>query len=251
MREGLATLTRLIRQRPRAPFWLRLVRARIISLTLGTAKVVVCALALAIGSPAEAQPGFSHQLHLNKVGVTCTVCHNSATTSKAATDRNLPQQETCLACHNGKTAPKVEISWLPEREIDERTYRFDHEFHTKLGNIAPLIAVMIDSGTYLGKHGDIRRHLDSDNECQACHRGLQETELAGKSNLPQMSDCLVCHSEIDNPFSCETCHLEGVNLKPASHTRTFIDQHSTGKLGLDKSSCLPCHGTNFACMGCH
>ncbi len=212
---------------------------------------LICLLALAFGGRAEAQPVFSHQLHLNTVGATCTTCHNSVTSSKAATDRNLPAQATCLACHNGETAPKVETSWLPERKINERTFRFDHEYHTKLGNIAPLIAVMIDSGTYLGKHGDTRRHLDSDNECQACHRGLQETDLAGKANLPQMSDCLVCHSEIDNPFSCETCHLEGINLRPASHDRTFIDQHSTGRLNLDKSTCLPCHGRNFGCMGCH
>ena len=220
-------------------------------MTCGTAPGLLCALALGFCSRAEAQPSFSHQLHLSKAATTCTVCHGSASSSKTASDRNLPQRKTCLACHNGETAPKVETSWLPEWKTGERSYRFDHEFHLKLGNIAPLIAVMLDSGAYLGKHGDIRRHLDSDNLCQACHRGLQETELAGKSNLPQMSDCLVCHSEIDNPFSCETCHLEGVNLRPASHNRTFVDQHSTGKLNLDKSSCLPCHGTNFACMGCH
>ena len=45
--------------------------------------------------------------------------------------------------------------------------------------------------------------------------------------------------------------FEGVNLRPADHTREFIDTHSTGKINLDKQSCLPCHGRDFPCMGCH
>ena len=198
-----------------------------------------------------AETKFSHQLHLNKVGATCTICHSAAATSKKAADRNLPKEETCLACHNGETAPTVDTAWLADRELEERTFRFNHESHLKLGNVAATIRAALDAGSYLGKAGDMRRLLNSDNICQSCHRGLEETDLASKANLPVMSDCLVCHTEIDNPFSCEECHLSGINLRPADHTRKFIDLHSTGKVNLDKTTCLPCHGTNFACMGCH
>ena len=154
-------------------------------------------------------------------------------------------------CHDGGGATPVDTTGVDERKIESRSYRFNHQFHLQLGNVAPLIAAAIDNGTYLGKAGDAREQLDTNDACQACHRGVEETDIATAAHLPHMPDCLVCHSEVDNPFSCEKCHLEGVELRPADHTRTFVDLHPTGKLGLDKQTCLPCHGRNFACMGCH
>ena len=67
-----------------------------------------------------------------------------------------------------------------------------------------------------------------------------------------MADCLVCHNKIDNPFSCEKCHTApAVQLKPPSHTADYVDTHSSGKLQLDKPSCVICHGKEFTCLGCH
>ena len=202
-----------------------------------------------VASPA-AEIRFSHRLH-REAGAACANCHSAALASTSATDSNLPTERQCNICHDGSSVPPVDTAALSEIPSAERSYRFNHEFHLKLGNVAPVLADAIDGGTYLGKTAGLRGRLGGTNACEACHRGLEEVDLAGKANLPRMSDCLVCHSEIDNPFSCETCHLEGVELRPADHTRTFVDQHSTGKIPLDKASCLPCHGTNFACMGCH
>jgi len=213
---------------------------------------LIYSLAMLSGSllAQDAPPRFSHQVHLKQASVTCLTCHQAAASS-AATDANMPEQQVCRSCHTGDPLAEVDTSFLGEKRPAERTYRFNHEFHVQMGNVAPLLAAAIDGGDYLGKPGEMRRHLETQNACDACHRGLAETAVVGKVNLPQMSDCLVCHSEIDNPFSCEKCHLEGVNLKPASHTREFADGHSTGKLGLDKTTCLPCHGKHFTCMGCH
>jgi c(7)-type cytochrome triheme protein len=199
----------------------------------------------------DASPRFSHQVHLRQANLTCVTCHQAATASTAATDANMPDEKTCLACHTGDPLPRVDASFLNERRPAERTYRFGHQFHLQMGNVAPLLAAAIDEGEYLGKPGGMRAHLDTENACEACHRDLAETGVAGKANLPRMSDCLVCHSTVDNPFSCEKCHLAGVNLKPADHTREFADTHSTGRLNLDKTTCLPCHGRHFTCMGCH
>ena len=193
---------------------------------------------------------FSHRLHL-QAGAVCVSCHSAASASTSATDSNLPTERQCSICHNGSAARPVDTAALSETPTAERSYRFNHEFHLKFGNVAPVLAAALDGGTYLGKADGIRERLGGANACEACHRGLEEVDSAGKANLPRMSDCLVCHSEIDNPFSCEKCHLEGVQLRPADHTRMFVDRHSTGKIQLDKASCLPCHGTTFACMGCH
>ncbi len=190
-------------------------------------------------------PDFSHPVHLD-LGLACTRCHAGAETGRLAADQMFPQPAVCLSCHSGgKTTPldPDRLRWT----APERTYRFDHAFHVRLGDLAPLLAAAIDGGKYFGSP-QIRPLLDRASGCTACHRGLETSEA---TPLPVMSDCLVCHSEIDNPFSCSYCHLEGVNLRPADHTPEFADLHSTGKIKLDKASCLPCHGTNFECRGCH
>ena len=213
------------------------------------AAILVAPWAGTVASPA-AEIRFSHRVHL-QAGAVCASCHSAAAASTSATDSNLPTERECNVCHGGGAVRPVDTAAVAEIPTAKRSYRFNHKFHLTLGNVTPVLAAAIDGGTYLGKSDGIRERLGDANACAACHRGLEETDLAGKANLPQMSDCLVCHSEIDNPFTCEKCHLEGVELRPADHTRTFVDQHSTGKIQLDKASCLPCHGTNFACMGCH
>lgn len=211
---------------------------------------LVCLPLWSQGVPA-AGPAFSHRLHLGEAGATCTDCHVAAPTSTAATDRLLPQPQSCAACHDGSKAPEVDASWLGQEATAERIYRFNHEFHLQMGNTAPIISAAVESGAYLGKHEDSHHHMTSENACESCHRGMRETALASTANLPKMADCLVCHSEIDNPFTCSTCHLEGANLMPADHTEDYIDGHSTGRADLDKQSCLPCHGRRFTCRGCH
>lgn len=207
---------------------------------------------LAIVAPLAAQGWeFPHKTHL-AVGLDCQTCHATASGSEDAADHLLPDGGQCSACHNGQVAPEIDLTTLAERAPAERSYRFDHAFHLGLGNIAPLIAAAIDSGNYFGKPGDARKFLDSEHTCSACHRGLEESlSVDSPVHMPMMGDCIVCHTKVDNPFTCKECHHADVDLVPADHTREFIDLHSTGRLGLDKASCLPCHGRNFACMGCH
>ncbi len=216
--------------------------------------VVRTLLYLALGAAGfAAELQFSHKLHLAS-GLNCNFCHSAAASSATETDSLLPQAELCLACHNGQTAPEIDVSPLREREAAERLFRFSHEQHLALGNAAPKIAAALDSGKYLGHPPDIRTQLETENSCVACHRGLDQAETVdSKLHLPGMSDCLVCHDRVDAPFSCEQCHSEQEHFtfRPADHTREFVDRHSTGRAGLDKSTCQSCHGRNFTCMGCH
>ncbi len=200
---------------------------------------------LVFGLTLIASPDFSHPVHLD-LGLACTRCHAGAETSRLAADQMFPRPAVCLSCHSDGRSTALDPAQL-RWTAPERTYRFDHAFHVRLGNLGPLLAAAIDGGKYFGSP-EIRSLLDQADGCTACHRGLGASEA---TPLPVMSDCLVCHSEIDNPFSCGYCHLEGVNLRPTDHTPEFADLHGTGKIELDKASCLPCHGTNFECRGCH
>ena len=200
---------------------------------------------LLFGLTILASPDFSHPVHL-ELGLACAHCHAGAETSRQAGDQIFPRPAACLSCHSDSGSTPLDAARL-RWTAPERTYRFDHAFHVRLGDLAPVLAAAIDDGKYLGSP-EIRPLLERAEDCTACHRGLETGEA---TPLPVMSDCLVCHSEIDNPFSCGFCHLEGVNLRPADHTQEFADLHGTGKIQLDKASCLPCHGTNFECRGCH
>ena len=195
---------------------------------------------------------FSHRRHLALKGLSCEDCHYSALSSRLATDDNLPKPETCLSCHDGLHAMKHDEG---ERayvfKSPARTLKFSHQQHLALGNVAPALVAAIDSGTYLSPTRPAREQLETDNACAACHRGLAESDDTGPANHPQMADCLVCHTTIEAPFSCELCHTADAKIKPATHTSNFIDLHSSRNAKLDKPSCKICHGVGFRCMGCH
>jgi hypothetical protein len=208
-------------------------------------------LSLQTQSP-EAKTRFSHRRHLALKGLGCEDCHYSALSSRLAADDNLPQAEICAACHDGLHAMKHDegekayiFKSLP------RTLKFNHQQHLALGNVATALAAAIESGTYLSPARPGRDQLETENACQACHRGLLESDASGPANHPQMADCLVCHPTIDPPFSCELCHTAEAKIKPTSHTPHFIDLHSNRNAKLDKPSCKVCHGVGFRCMGCH
>ena len=175
------------------------------------------------------------------MGIECLTCHPNAATSTKVEDNLLPVWQACQGCHD-----QVEI---PASPPTTRLTKFNHSLHLKM------IGAAIDHKTYFQTAGVdvpwIRSHLNSRNACEACHRGLGESDQVSRVNLPQMPDCLVCHTKIEAPFSCWDCHSEQASLKPTNHTENFMDTHSSGKLQLDKSTCALCHGRTFRCMGCH
>jgi hypothetical protein len=193
-----------------------------------------------LGAAASAAP-FSHQFHL-KLKPDCASCHTAAAISASPRDNLLPAQAACRPCHSSREIPEPPAT---------RVAQFSHQQHLKSGNIAPLIAAAIDRNTYLQPPGDTRRHLNGTNPCAACHRGMEENTQVSAANMPRMADCLVCHNQIDNPFSCEKCHSKTDNLKPSSHVEGFMSAHSSGTLNLNKTTCTVCHGREFHCLGCH
>jgi predicted CXXCH cytochrome family protein len=202
--------------------------------------LILAALLLGAAGAQTTKP-FSHQVHL-KLNPDCGVCHPAAAKSAKLEDNNLPDRKLCLGCHK-----EVSIKAPAGTNLS----RFNHAKHVGL-DVAAAIAKAIDSKDYLGKPAEKQREqLNTKNVCAACHRGLETSDVVSKANFPQMADCLVCHSTIDVPFSCEHCHAKTAQLKPANHTADFLDTHTTGRLNLDKTTCAVCHGRTFQCQGCH
>jgi hypothetical protein len=205
---------------------------------------LILGLAVAVVAGAQQSKGFSHKFHL-KMGLDCRTCHSAAAASGKVEDNNLPTQAACRTCHQRDMPIKAPSAVLLRR--------FSHQFHLKFGNVAPALRAAIDSKTYHSLPADAVRAglVSAKSDCAACHRGLEEFDSVTHAAFPQMADCLVCHAKIDNPFSCELCHAATDPIKPASHAANFVDTHSTGKMKLDKPSCVICHGKKFNCLGCH
>jgi hypothetical protein len=202
-----------------------------------------------LAAPLAAAPSFSHRVHLAQK-LTCVTCHSGAPGSTKASDNNLPKPEFCVTCHvaGGKARP-VEAAIKHPRKL--LVTKFNHQLHTKLGNVAPIIARAIDTKAYLSPPGDMRKHLDTRNACAACHRALEHSDQVSMAAFPRMADCLVCHNQIDPPFSCVKCHDDGPGLKPASHTPEYLDAHTRKGTIKDRETCAACHGRQFTCLGCH
>lgn len=190
---------------------------------------------------------FSHQLHL-KLKPDCLSCHTKAASSAKLEDNLLPQAEACAGCHQQASITDA-IRKVPRQF---RLKKFDHAFHTRMGNIAPVLLGAVKSKTYLSDSvpDGLARQLESAKSgCTSCHRGLAESAAVSREHFPHMADCLVCHNRIDPPFSCETCHGVDKTLRPAFHTNDYLDSHSRKTVG--KQGCSNCHGRKFTCLGCH
>ncbi|HXG34066.1 MAG TPA: cytochrome c3 family protein [Bryobacteraceae bacterium] len=207
------------------------------------ARLVQGLIAAACTASGLAGAPFSHRTHL-KLKPDCLACHPSAAASTRLEENNLPARKSCTPCHRDgvriKLPRAVELS------------RFNHAVHVRLGAaVAAALIRALEEKTYLGTPGELRAQLEGANVCTACHRGLADSDRVTAEAFPHMADCLVCHSRIEPPFSCEYCHGPGRDLRPATHTPDFLDSHASGKMQLDKQSCAVCHGRRFRCLGCH
>lgn len=197
------------------------------------------------------EPALKTPLHLFCLSLLATLL--AAQETRFTHQHVLAKGMACVSCHSGQAASAS----LSDKRRGKVLKDFNHRLHLSLGNVAGAIAAAIDQKTYLGSPNRIdllklRADLITDDPCQACHRGLaQSTGPPGKAHFPHMEDCLVCHNQIDTPFSCEQCHPAGLKLKPANHGPDFLDRHTSGKLNLDKTTCAACHGKRFTCQGCH
>jgi cytochrome c7-like protein len=187
---------------------------------------------------------FSHKKHTG-MSLECVDCHAAAKTSEQAADVLLPRDEVCAKCH----AP------APIKEPRKLTVSsFNHRLHAAIPKMNLVILAAIRSGSYLAvPHEQLEEQLESAGSCTTCHRGMAESEEVSMAAFPHMADCLVCHSDIEVPFSCEKCHdADPVALKPADiHTPDFLEAHSRPGALKDRTSCALCHGREFTCLGCH
>lgn len=127
-------------------------------------------------APAQPVP-FSHEHHVNGLGIDCRYCHTSVETSSFA---GIPPTETCMTCHSQiwTDAPMLEpvrqsffldkpIEWNRVYDLPEFVY-FDHSIHVSRG---------------IG--------------CAECHGEVDRMPLTRLNQPLTMKWCVDCHN---NPY---------------------------------------------------
>jgi len=191
---------------------------------------------------------FSHKLHINDVGASCTDCHGKAASSTSEVDYLIPDMQTCFTCHDQSTTSCD----FCHTSSDTTTYR-------KLAQTS--------SPVYFSH----KEHFSSLNlKCETCHQDLNKFDYAYQDAkaFPNMSLCTTCHGQLQGnaprdtvvhasqlkiaPGGCETCHKDLSNLVPVSHkSADFITQHKNFvNVGGAQNDCKSCH-TPASCQECH
>ena|SRR5437867_11063248 len=126
-----------------------------------------------VNVPVEQKIPFSHEHHVNGLGISCEYCHTSVTQSSFA---GIPPTQTCMTCHSQiwNTSPmlqpvrtsyqtQIPLEWTRVHDLPDFAY-FNHSIHIKKG---------------IG--------------CQTCHGQVNTMPLTWRTNTLQMQWCLDCH----------------------------------------------------------
>ena len=172
---------------------------------------------------------FSHQKHVEEMGMDCETCHARADSSLKGTDNLLPSMETCFQCHDGESAPNQ--CTLCHTHPDE-------------AGVVPRI-------TQYSPKFPHATHVQAKEKCLTCHAGVEKDSTALVRHLPKMNQCQTCHrqKEVSDPLKCQFCHLPGQDLQPVSHKLEWTHAHQF-EAESNPGECSQCH-SNRTCENCH
>ena len=131
---------------------------------------------------------YTHQLHIQKVKLSCDYCHANVATGPIAT---IPSITVCMDCHESVATDRPEIQRLTEYQTRgeevpwQRVYGWTDEAHVRF-NHAP--------------------HIRAKVGCETCHGDLSQMTVAQRVVEHTMGFCVNCHTQRQAPNDCMTCH---------------------------------------------
>lgn len=162
---------------------------------------------------------FSHQHHVEAMGIQCIYCHTSVTESPFA---GLPSTSTCMNCHTEiwKDAPMLEpvraslrdgtpIEWVRVTDLPDFVY-FNHAVHVNGG---------------IG--------------CATCHGPVDKMPLMRQFASLEMSWCLDCHRD---PAQYIRPREEVFNMGWEAEDQKALGARLVEEYGIQSSlNCTTCH----------
>ncbi|MCP5107071.1 MAG: cytochrome c3 family protein [bacterium] len=129
---------------------------------------------------------FSHNKHIEEVGLECGHCHMYADKSPQAT---VPAVEICVDCHESVATDKPEIKKLMD-------------YWNKKEPI-PWVKVHNQDWHVYFTH---KRHVKAGIDCTHCHGEVRAMDTVRQVRTLEMGWCLECHREHNAPTDCLACH---------------------------------------------
>jgi len=97
-----------------------------------------------------------------------------------------------------------------------------------------------------------QKHISDESNCLVCHSGIENQEEYGKSYVPGNDLCASCHESADyteEKIKCLVCHEEKFRFVPADHRLNWKKDHGI-KAQIASTSCNHCHQKHY-CQTCH
>lgn len=154
------------------------------------------------GAPASpTQIPFSHQVHVEEVGVQCLFCHSDAIRAPQA---SLPSLDTCMTCH-----AYVTVDEDAQSQVDQVIQAYESQARVQWPDVYKQPDFVYFSH---------RPHVANGVACQTCHGPVETMTLVEQRVDMNMGFCLNCHQERikQNPempavekerlIDCATCH---------------------------------------------
>ena len=170
--------------------------------------IILIPLALLAGllltRPGEAAPEtpasppglpYSHQVHVQKVGIQCLFCHSDALRAPQA---GLPSLQKCMVCHDYVTVDNP----AGQQQVEQLKQAFAEGQRVQWPDVYKQPDYVYFSH---------RPHLAKGVACETCHGDVQNMQLAEKQVEMDMGFCLKCHRQQPPELQprlldCATCH---------------------------------------------
>jgi len=172
------------------------------------------------GVPREQPVPFSHQHHVNGVGIDCRYCHTSV---ESAAFANIPPTKTCMNCHSQiwASSPTLEpvresfrsdrsIPWTRVHDLPDFVY-FDHSIHINKGVGCSTCHGRVDHMPLVWQEKSLQMEW-----CVDCHRHPERyvrprdevfnMEYQVPDDQIALGTRLVAEYKVQSLTSCSTCH---------------------------------------------
>ncbi len=137
--------------------------------------------------PTQPGGGFSHQIHVGKLGMDCRYCHTNVEKSYEA---NIPNVSTCYGCHSdGKLA---KLNSTPSHK--EKT-QFIRDAYSKDASIDWIRVHKVPDYVHNFPH---HVHVNAGISCYSCHGRIDTMPIVHHVESLSMSWCLDCHRAPEN-----------------------------------------------------
>lgn len=138
---------------------------------------------------------YSHQVHVQKVGIQCLFCHSEALRAPQA---GLPSLQKCMVCHEYVTVDDSDA----QQQIEQVKQAYAENRRVQWPDVYKQPDYVYFSH---------RPHLANGVACETCHGDVGNMQLAEKQVEMDMGFCLKCHRQQapelqPRLLDCATCH---------------------------------------------